>query len=770
MDGSGADGRVFLFAGFRLDPDSRTLTRDGISVPLTPMVFSILVLLVQRAGTTLTKDELIRTVWAGRPVGDSTISQTIHTLRTALAAAGSRAPLIATVAGLGYRFTGEVRTETGSHAVHEVPAPTDIGRALASPSPGSRRSRLIGVSALAGLVAAGLAAYVLRPKSPPVSGPPRLVVQAGFQNLTGDRTFDQSLGRVVEVDLGQSPGVSVLSGRQVADTLIQMGRPAVGVLDAPLAGQVCLRNNGQAVVEGALAPIGRRYVVTLTATACRDGRLLSAQKRLVDRREDVVPALDALIDRTRRNLGESSDTLKRFDTSLLPGQTGSLAALEAYSEGVRAFDQGRLPDAIALQQHAVDLDPRFAAAYLDLARALFNTGRYADARAAITKAFTLKGTANEDLRFSIEILYHVIVDLDYRRALSLAKAATDVFPDHLIGWGQQANLDIQFGRFNDAIVDGRKEVGLLPGREGAYARLAEALRSAGRLDEAAQVCREAVAHRAAGGMIAGQLAALALARGDRGGLDAIVAQARGRPWEADLTAEQAQDAYAAGELRRGDELFDRAKGLYAAAGEDGSFIGHEALDLVLAGEPAAGVKLITPLPPIGPVMDLAEVDMFYALGESGQARRMQALLGHYLKQMPLDTTLNTVFAPAARAALDLAQGRARDALTALAPAAPLEARDNTAPYLRGRIYLALGDGAGAAREFHKVTDHPGVDPWDIRHALAWLGLARAEALERRYGDSRLHYERFLGLWRNADPDAPVLLRAKSELGALPGPG
>jgi DNA-binding winged helix-turn-helix (wHTH) protein/tetratricopeptide (TPR) repeat protein len=767
MDGSGATGRVFLFAGFRLDPESRTLTRDGVPVPLTPMVFSALVLLVERAGITLTKDELIRTVWAGRPVGDSTISQTIHTVRAALAGAGARGQLIATVAGIGYRFTGEVGTEAAPRSIQEVQAPAGLDEVPPSPLLRPRRPRLVAVVALSGIVAAGVAAYVLRPGPAPVTGPPRVVVQTGFQNLTGDHTFDQSLGRVVEVDLGQSPGISVLTGKQVADTMRQMGRSATEALDASLAGQVCLRNNGQAVVEGALAPIGRRYVVTLTATACRDGRLLSAQKRLVDRREDVVPALDALIDRTRRTLGESSDTLKRFDVSLLPGQTGSLAALEAYSEGVRAFDQGRLPDAIALQQHAVDLDPRFAAAYLDLGRALFNTGRYADARAAITKAFTLKGTANEDLRFSIEILYHVIVDLDYRRALALAKAATDVFPDHLIGWGQQANLDIQFGRFDDAIVDGRREVGLLPGREGAYARLAEALRSAGRLDEAAQVCREAFGHKAAGGMIAGQLAALALARGDRSGLDAIVAQARGRPWEADLTAEQAQDAYAAGELRRGDELFDRAKGLYAAAGEDGSFIGHEALDLVLAGEPAAGLKLITPLPPIGPVMDLAEVDMFYALGESGQARRMQALLGHYLKQMPLDTTLNTIFAPAARAALDLAQGRARHALIDLAPAAPLEARDNTVPYLRGRIYLALDDGVGAEREFHKVTDHPGVDPWDIRHALAWLGLARAEALERRYGDSRRDYARFLALWRNADPDVPVLLRARSELHALP---
>jgi DNA-binding winged helix-turn-helix (wHTH) protein/tetratricopeptide (TPR) repeat protein len=770
MEGSGADGRVVLFAGFRLDPGGRTLTRAGLPVPLTPMVFNTLVVLVERAGTTVTKDELIRSVWAGRPVGDSTISQTVYTLRTALAAAGSRAQLIATVAGLGYRFTGDVRTEIAPQAIDEVLPPVDIGP---PPTPRPRpfpRHRLIAAASLVVIMASALTAYGLWPKTPPLSGPPRLVVQAAFQNLTGDHTFDQSLGRVVEVDLGQSPGIAVLTGRQVADTLGQMGRPADGAPDAAVAPQVCLRNNGQAVVQGAVAPLGHRYLLTLTATGCRDGRLLSAQKRLVDQREDVVPALDALIDQTRRSLGQTAEAVRRFDTPLLRAQTASLEALEAYSEGVRASDGGRLTDAIALEQHAVDLDPRFAAADLELARNLFNIGRYVEARAAITRAFALKDTANEELRFSIEILYHLMADLDYRRALALAKAATDVFPDHLIGWGQQANLYAQFGQFDDAAVAARKELSLEPGREGAYARLADALRSAGLIDEAAKVCADAAAHHVAGGLIAGESAWVALARGDRAAFDAIVAQARGRSWEPALVDMQASAAMAAGQLRRGADLFEKARGLSAAAGEDGAMVGHESLDLVLAGETAAGLKLITPLPPHGPVMDASQVDLFYALGEAGEARRERALLQSWLDAFPMDTTLNTVFAPAARAALDLAGGHARQALTELSPAAPYEGRDNAVAYLRGRIDLALADGSSAAREFHKVIDRAGVDPEDIRHPLAWLGLARAEALQSRYADSRRDYQRFLTLWRDADADAPVLIKARAELRALPASG
>jgi DNA-binding winged helix-turn-helix (wHTH) protein len=459
MDGSGAEARALLFAGFRLDPETRSLTRDGVPAPLTPMVFSTLLHLIRRAGAVVTKDELAQAVWSGRAVGDSTITQTVYTLRQALEAAGSQAHLISTVSGRGYRFVGEVRTEAQPVAACEILDPArldlrpDVGPAnppQAPPRP--RRPGVLAVTAgLAALAASAIAVVGLNPwRHPAPPGPPTVIVQAAFQNLTPDHGFDRSLGRVVEVDLGQSPRVRVLTERQVSDTLTQMARPSDQTLDVRLAGQVCLRDNGQAVVEGALAPVGGRYLVTLTATACGDGRLLSAQKRLVDRREDVVPALDAMIDRTRRDLGESADTVRRFDTPLLPGQTGSLAALEAYSRGVRASDQGRLGDAIALQQHAIDLDPRFAAAHLELARALFNIGRSAESRAEITKAFALRDSANEELRYSIEILYHLIVDLDYRRALALARAATDTFPDHLIGWGQQANLDIQFGRYDEA--------------------------------------------------------------------------------------------------------------------------------------------------------------------------------------------------------------------------------------------------------------------------------------------------------------------------------
>jgi hypothetical protein len=97
-------------------------------------------------------------------------------------------------------------------------------------------------------------------------------------------------------------------------------------------------------------------------------------------------------------------------------------------------------------------------------------------------------------------------------------------------------------------------------------------------------------------------------------------------------------------------------------------------------------------------------------------------------------------------------------------------------YVRGKAYLALGNGNLAATEFQKFIDHwtmVGNFPWG---ALARLGLARAYALQAQSsnGDpadaarikARAAYQDFLTLWKDADPDVPILIAAKSEYAKL----
>jgi hypothetical protein len=87
-------------------------------------------------------------------------------------------------------------------------------------------------------------------------------------------------------------------------------------------------------------------------------------------------------------------------------------------------------------------------------------------------------------------------------------------------------------------------------------------------------------------------------------------------------------------------------------------------------------------------------------------------------------------------------------------------------YERGQAYLMLRNGTAAASEFQKIIDHPGIVAANPVGVLAHLGLARALAIERDTSKSRTAYEDFFTLWKDADPDIPILLAARSEYAKL----
>jgi len=87
-------------------------------------------------------------------------------------------------------------------------------------------------------------------------------------------------------------------------------------------------------------------------------------------------------------------------------------------------------------------------------------------------------------------------------------------------------------------------------------------------------------------------------------------------------------------------------------------------------------------------------------------------------------------------------------------------------YLRGEAYLATKQSAAAASEFQKILDHPGLVQNEPIGVLAHLGLGRAYALAKDSGKARLNYQDFLTLWKDADPDIPLLRQAKVEYAKL----
>jgi tetratricopeptide (TPR) repeat protein len=166
------------------------------------------------------------------------------------------------------------------------------------------------------------------------------------------------------------------------------------------------------------------------------------------------------------------------------------------------------------------------------------------------------------------------------------------------------------------------------------------------------------------------------------------------------------------------------------------------------------------------------------VGDSNQARRLASDLA---KRFPEDTLAQIEYLPMIQACTGLGIGHGADgaskAIAALAVAARYELGVTNgavlwqfnAPYLRGEAYLAARQGTAAAVEFRKILDHPGMFTTDITAALARLDLGRAYALVGDNAKARTAYQDFLALWKDADPDIPVLNHAKAEYAKLAGP-
>ena len=163
-----------------------------------------------------------------------------------------------------------------------------------------------------------------------------------------------------------------------------------------------------------------------------------------------------------------------------------------------------------------------------------------------------------------------------------------------------------------------------------------------------------------------------------------------------------------------------------------------------------------------------------ALARAGDTAGAEKLAAELDKAFPLDTRVQRYWLPTIRAGVALERKDPNRAIELLKVASTVELGSITPDltiflcpaYLRGQAYLMLHDGNAAAAEFQKFIDHRGVVmnfPWG---ALARLGLARAYAMQGDNAKARAAYQDFLMLWKDADPDVPVLREAKAEYAKL----
>ena len=163
--------------------------------------------------------------------------------------------------------------------------------------------------------------------------------------------------------------------------------------------------------------------------------------------------------------------------------------------------------------------------------------------------------------------------------------------------------------------------------------------------------------------------------------------------------------------------------------------------------------------------------MALALAFAGDSARAEALVDDLSKNFPEDTIVQLNYLPTLHAQLALSRNDAPKAIKFLEASAPYELGDVGGGalypvYVRGKAYLAANKGTEAASEFQKILDHRGIVLNEPIGALAHLQIGRAYALQGDTAKARAAYQDFLTLWKDADPDIPVLIAAKSEFAKL----
>ncbi len=603
------------------------------------------------------------------------------------------------------------------------------------------------------------------------------IVLCDFTNTTGDSVFDDTLKQGLAVQLDQSPFLDQVSEHKVSSTLKLMGRSAGDRLTPEIAREVCQRTASKAMVIGRIDGLGSQYVIGLKAVGCNTGDVLAEALEQAAGKEAVLKALDAAVVSLRGKLGESLSTVQKYATPLAEATTPSLEALKAYSLGKKIQLVKGPTAALPLFKRAVELDSNFAEAYQAMSIIYSNLDEAGRAAENAHKAYELREKVSPPERFSIEASHYMDGTGELEKAVQVYELWQQTYPRDVVPYTNLGTISNILGSWEKSLEEAREAMRLEPDQVNQYVELGLDYASLNRLDEAQAVYKQAEESKLESNELQENRYQLAFLQGDGTKMAQLAAAAMGNPSLEDWFLAALADTQAwYGKLKDARELTRRA--MDSAQHNDANEAAAEyqaaaALREVEAGnreQARADAEAALKLAQGRNVQPMAAL----ALARAGDMARAEKLAAELDKRFPQDAVVQRYWLPTVRAAVALQRKNPSRAVELLQAASTVELGQpkNVSVflcpvYLRGEAYLMLHDGNAAAAEFQKFIDHRGVVvnfPWG---ALARLGLARAYAMQENTVKARAAYQDFLNLWKDADPDIPILKQAKAEYAKLP---
>ena len=676
---------------------------------------------------------------------------------------------------LRYQSAADIRTD-----LQRLKRDSESGRAAVAaaetrlkPAPKSTQFRRVAVTGVA-IMVIGMAVggWLFHSRKAHALTDKDTIVISDFDNKTGDAVFDSTLRQGLTVQLEQSPFLSLVPEQRVKETLRLMGQPPETKLTPEISREVCQRTGSKAVIDGSIAQIGTQYLLTVKAVNCLSGESLASTEAQANDKNHVLDALGKTALEIRNKLGESLSTVQKFDTPLEQATTPSLEALQAYSLGWKKVAGDDDPaSAIPMFQQAIRLDPKFAIAYNFLGMSYHNLGESALALDNFRKAYELRERASEREKLYIEATYHGFATRDLEKAERAYGVVVQIYPRY---WAPRNDLGWAYsllGQHDKALAEYRESL-RLDVNGVTYSNLVLTYFSLNRLEDAQATAKEAQAKKIDSPDLHGLVYLLAFLQNDPAGMAQQVAWATGKPGVEDtLLANEADTEAYSGRLRTAREFSHRATDSAKRAEQQetaATYSAYSGLREALFGNAAEARQQVESALRLSTGRDV-KYPAALALALAGHTVRAQALADDLGKRFPEDTIVRFAYLPTLHAQIALNRGDSENAIGVLQVAIPYElglAASLYPAYVRGEAYLAAHQGREAAAEFQKILDRRGIVVNEPIGALAHLQLGRAYAIQGDTAKAKAAYQDFLTLWKDADPDIPILIAAKAEYAKL----
>ena len=549
---------VYRFKGFELEPAERRLSEAGRAIALTPKVFDTLVLLVQRAGHVVSKDELMRALWPRGYVDESNLTKHIWFIRRALGGGEQDSRFIETVSKVGYRFVApvsmgwagpqgqsgaqigpagpaadpsargmETARESGAAEPAQV-APGVIDVPAASPPRGTaagaasrRRVWLVGLAGLAALmiVAAGVRRLAMIPAATTATAAApghdgHTVALIGFSNLSRnakDAWLEPALTEMLGTELNAAQSLRVVPDELVQDASVGLPPPAAGGYAPLTLARLRRRLGADYIVSGSYLVMGSAdeapLRVDIALQDARDGALLASVSNQADDSELIalVQRMGAML-RNRLGAGTADAAPPGLVAGQQPPSVDVARRMGLAIDALQHFDAARARDELL---EAVAEAPGYAPAYTRLAQAWSALGYHDKALAAAEQAASNAGGLPPEQRLLAEAVVEAVRP-DWNKAVA--------------AWRALALLKPQNPEYRLRLIEAEVAAGMVPA---ARAELAELLRLPGGADDPRAELAAAEAARAGDDVkAAAGHAANALQLAQQHDLPALAADAR----------------------------------------------------------------------------------------------------------------------------------------------------------------------------------------------------------------------------------------------------